>query len=452
MKILIAGAGVIGGSVAEALTEEGHDLTVIDCNPDTVRHLSNTVDAICVEGDAADPELLREAGAADADLFVAATEKDEVNMVCGIIAHKLGAQHVIARIRDPRYLHQTEFLRSALGLSQIVNPEYECARQISRILHFPSAARVVTFSKGSVEIVEHRIPEGGALAGMKICDVFRRFRSQVLIALIDRAGKPIIPSGETLLLAGDRLSITGSTAELRKFFHEIGEYKKPVRRVMIMGGSRTAVYLTRMLQESGIDVTIVELSRDRCDALCDAVPKAHVVCGDFTHADVLLEDGILAADGFVSLTGDDGDNIVTSLYARSCHVSKIVTTVNRVHFADILYEAGLDSVVPPKELVAQQLARYVRALGNSSDSSVETLYRVAGGVEVLEFLVHEGAACALKPLRELKLRPEVLIVTLIRGNKSIRPDGSTRILPGDHAVVVTAHKLNSLDDILETKP
>ena len=452
MKILIAGAGVIGGSVAEALTEEGHDLTVIDCNPDTVRHLSNTVDAICVEGDAADPELLREAGAADADLFVAATEKDEVNMVCGIIAHKLGAQHVIARIRDPRYLHQTEFLRSALGLSQIVNPEYECARQISRILHFPSAARVVTFSKGSVEIVEHRIPEGGALAGMKICDVFRRFRSQVLIALIDRGGKPIIPSGETLLLAGDRLSITGSTAELRRFFHEIGEYKKPVRRVMIMGGSRTAVYLTRMLQESGIDVTIVERSRDRCDALCDAVPKAHVVCGDFTHADVLLEDGILAADGFVSLTGDDGDNIVTSLYARSCHVSKIVTTVNRVHFADILYEAGLDSVVPPKELVAQQLARYVRALGNSSDSSVETLYRLAGGVEVLEFLVHEGAACALKPLRELKLRPEVLIVTLIRGNKSIRPDGGTRILPGDHAVVVTAHKLSSLDDILETKP
>jgi trk system potassium uptake protein TrkA len=311
----------------------------------------------------------------------------------------------------------------------------------------------VTFSKGSVEIVEHRIPEGGALAGMKLSDMSRRFKSRVLVALVDRGGRPLIPNGDTVLLAGDRLSITGSTDDLRKFFHEIGEYKKPVRRVMIMGGGRTAVYLTRMLQESGIDVTIVERSRARCDELCDAVPKAHVVCGDCTHADVLLEDGILAADGFVSLSGDDGDNIITSLYARSCHVGKIVTTVNREHFAQILFEAGLDSVVAPKELVAQQLARYVRALGNSPDSSVEMLYRLAGGsVEVLEFCVREGAACTLQPLSELKLRPDVLIVALIRGNKSIRPDGSTRILPGDHAVVVTAHKLGSLDDILETKP
>ena len=450
MKIVIAGAGVIGGSVAEALAEEGHDLTVIDCNPDTVRHLSNTLDVICVEGDAADPELLREAGAADADLVVAATEKDEVNMVCGTVSHCLGAGHVIARIRDPRYLHQTEFLRTALGLSQIVNPEYVCARQISRILRFPSAARVVTFSKGSVEIVEHRVPENGALCGLKLSELSGRFQSHVLIALVERDGKPLIPNGDTVLQAGDRLSITGSSEDLRRFFHEIGEYRKPVRRVMIVGGSRTAVYLTRLLQENNIDVTIVERDRNRCEELCDLIPKAHVVFGDCTHADVLLEDGILAADGFVSLTGDDGDNIITSLYARSCSVSKVVTKINREHFADVLSDSGLDSIVSPKELVAQQLARYVRALSNSSGSSVETLYRLSNGAaEVLEFRVQEDAACTLKPLRELKMRPDVLIIAVIRGNKSIRPDGSTRILPGDHAIVVTTHRLSSLDDILE---
>ena len=451
MKIVIAGAGVIGGSVAEALAEEGHDLTVIDCNPDTVRHLSNTLDVICVEGDAADPELLREAGAADADLVVAATEKDEVNMVCGTVSHCLGAGHVIARIRDPRYLHQTEFLRTALGLSQIVNPEYVCARQISRILRFPSAARVVTFSKGSVEIVEHRVPENGALCDLKLSELSGRVQSHVLIALVERDGKPLIPNGDTVLQAGDRLSITGSSEDLRRFFHEIGEYRKPVRRVMIVGGSRTAVYLTRLLQENNIDVTIVERDRNRCEELCDLIPKAHVVFGDCTHADVLLEDGILAADGFVSLTGDDGDNIITSLYARSCSVSKVVTKINREHFADVLSDSGLDSIVSPKELVAQQLARYVRALSNSSGSSVETLYRLSNGAaEVLEFRVQEDAACTLKPLRELKMRPDVLIIAVIRGNKSIRPDGSTRILPGDHAIVVTTHRLSSLDDILET--
>ena len=454
MKIMIAGAGVIGGSVAEALTGEGHDLTVIDVNTSTLNRLSNDLDVICVEGDAADPELLREAGAAEADLVVAATEKDEVNMVCGIVSRKLGAKHVIARIRDPRYLHQTAFLRETLGLSQIVNPEYECARQIARLLRFPSAARVVTFSKGSVEIVEHRVPDGGALDGLCLKDMGRRFRSRVLIALIEREGKSLIPNGETVLRAGDRLSITGAPNDLRKFFMEIGEYKKPVRQVMIMGGSRTAVYLTGLLQENGIGVTVVERDRDRCDELCDLIPKAHVVCGDATHTDVLREDGILSADGFVALTGDDGDNIITSLYARRCKVSKIVTQLNRRHFAEVLNDAGLDSVVSPKDLLAQQLARYVRAFGNSADSSVETLYRLGDGkVEALEFRVHEGARCTQAPIRDLRLRSNVLIAALIRGNRSIVPDGDTRILPGDHAVIVTAAgRLQQLDGILEIRP
>lgn len=453
MKIVIAGAGVIGGSVAEALAEEGHDLTVIDCDPAIVMHISNSLDVSCVEGNAADPELLREAGAAEADLVVAATEKDEVNMVCGIIACKLGAGHVIARIRDPLYLRQTKFLREALGLSQIVNPEYECARQISRILRFPSAARVVTFSKGSLEIVEHRVSEGTALCGLRLSDLGNRFRANVLIALIERSGQSLIPNGDTVLCAGDRLSITGSSSDLRRFFVEIGEYRKPVRRVMIMGGSTTSVYLTRLLEENSIDVTIVERDRHRCEELCDLVPTAHIVCGDATHSDVLLEDGILTADAFVSLTGDDGDNIITSLYARSCNVGKVVTKINREHFADVLTDSGLDSIVSPKELVAQQLARYARALGNSAGSSVETLYRVSDGkIEVLEFRVEEDAACLRIPLRDLKLRSDVLIAALIRGNKSIRPDGDTRILPGDHAVIVTARRLQSLDDMLEEKP
>ena len=452
MKIVIAGTGKVGRTVAAVLSEEENDVTIIDMDPETVSLVSNDLDVICVEGNAADPEALRGAGVASADLVVAATEKDEVNMVCGIASRKLGAKHVIARIRDPLYLHQVAFLRDAMGLSQIINPEYECAKEISRILRFPGASRVDAFSKGSVEIVEHRIPEKGALDGVALRDLGTRFGARVLVALVEREGNALIPNGSTVLHSGDRLSITGSSRELRRFFVAIGEYKRPVRRVMIMGGGRTAVYLTRLLEESGIDVTIVERSRERCDLLCDLVPQAHIVCGDATFSDVLQEDGIATADGFVALTGDDGDNIITSLYARSCRVEKVVTKVNHEHFADILNDSGLDSIVSPKEIVALQLARYVRGLSDSAGSSVETLYRLVDGkVEVLEFQVLEESACVHVPLRELRLRENILISALIRGSKTILPNGSTVIMPGDHAIVVTAAgRLRSLDEILES--
>ena len=451
MKIIIAGAGKIGRSVAALLAGEGHDLTLIDHNGELIADVSNELDVICVEGSATNPETLREAGAADADLLLAATEQDEVNMVCGISARHLGTQHVIARIRDPEYLSQTEFLREALGLSVIVNPERECAREISRVLRFPSAVRVDAFSKGSLEIVEHKVSPDSRLDGMQLKNLVRELGAKVLVSVVERDDEAIIPNGDFVLRAGDRLSITGTARELRRFFIAAGQYVRPVRKVMIIGGGRIAVYLTRLLLESGMDVTVVEKDRDRCDALCDLIPDAHIVWGDATRGDVLLEDGLASADAFVALTGEDGDNIVTSLYARSCGVGKIVAKVNREHFSEILENSGLDSIVTPKAVVAQQLARYVRAMNNSVGSSMETLYRLADGmVEALEFKVSRDSACVGVPLKNLKLKPNVLITALARGNKSIIPDGSTVIESGDHAVIVTrAGWLQNLDDIVE---
>ncbi len=450
MKIIIAGGGKVGHSVSALLAREGHDITIIDRDPETIQALSNDLDVICVEGSATNPETLREAGADHADLLLAATQQDEANMICGISARKLGTPHVIARVRDPEYLHQTEFLREALGLSVIVNPEYECAKEISRTLRFPGAVRVDAFSKGSVEIVEHKVPAGGRLDGVTLRELPQKFGAKVLVGVVERGRDALIPNGNFTLKAGDRLSITGSARELRRFFMAIGEYKKPVRQVMIMGGGRISVYLTRMLQESGMSVTVVEEDRERCDTLCDLIPEAHIVCGDATRSEVLLEDGLASADAFVALTGDDGDNIITSLYARSCGLGKIVAKVNRDYFAEILENAGLDSIVSPKELVAQQLARYVRAMQNSLGGSMETLYRLADGkLEALEFRVSADSSCVNVPLKDLKLRPNILISAIIRGSKSIIPDGSSRILPGDHAVIVAeAGRLQSLDGIL----
>ena len=451
MKIIIAGAGKIGRTVAAILSEEGHDITVIDRNPDIISSISNELDVICVEGSATNSETLREAGAAQADLLMAATELDEVNMVCGISARHLGTKHVIARIRNPEYLSQTEFLREALGLSVIVNPEYECAKEISRILRFPSAVRVATFSKGSVEIIAHKVAEGDKLDGLQLSDLQQSFGAKVLVSVVERGGEAIIPNGDFVLRSGDRLSITGEAKEVRRFFIAVGQYKKPVRKAMLIGGSRIAVYLARLLTEAGIDVTVVERDRETCDQLCDLVPDAAIICGDATRSDVLMEDGLLAADAFVALTGEDGDNIITSLYARNCSVGKIVVKVNRDHFSEILQDSGLESIVSPKAMVAQQLARYVRAMSNSMGSSMETLYRLADGkVEALEFRVEEGSACVGVPLKDLKLKPNILICAVIRGRQSLIPDGNTVILPGDHAIVVSAAgRLHDMDDIVE---
>ena len=428
MKIIIAGAGKIGYSVASILSDEGHDIIVIDNNPTVINNLSNNLDVICVEGSAANPETLTEAGAADADLIMAAMRSDEMNMVCGISARKLGTKHVIARIRDTGYMKQTEFLREALGLSVIVNPELECAKEISRILRFPSAIRVDAFSKGSAEIIEHRILPDSKLDGMQLKDMVGSFSAKVLVGVVERGGEAIIPNGNFTLKAGDLISVTGASQELRKFFVAAG-----------------------LLMESGISVTIVEADRTRCEELCDLVPGARIICGDATRGDILLEEGIKSSDAFVALTGDDGDNIITSIYAKQSGVGKIVVKVNREYYSDILESSGIDCVVTPKTLISQQLARYVRAMSNSVGSSMETLYRLADGkVEALEFKVAEGSACVGIPLKTLRLKPNIIISALVRGSSTIIPDGETVIQPGDHAVIVTrAGRLKELDSIVE---
>ena len=424
------------------------DCTCVDV---VYREVEESLDLICVEGNAASPDVLREAGAAQAELLVAAMETDEVNMVCAIAARKLGCGHAIARVRDPRYLRQQEFFRDALGLSYILNPEYECAAEISRVLRFPGAARVDTFSKGSVELVEYRVVPGDRLIGLPLKSLAGQFGAKVLVSVAERGSEALIPNGDFIPQAGDRLSIAGTAKELRKFFAAFGHNRKRVRSAILMGGSRLAVYLARILEESGIAVTVIDRDRGRCEELCELIPQARIVCGDGSNSDVLDEEGLRTSDAFVALTGDDGENIATSLYVKSQREIKIITKVNREHFSRLMEAAGLDSVVAPRLMVAQQIARYVRAMNHSRGSSMETLYRLAEGkVEALEFRVGEDSACVGTPLKELKIKANILVCALIRGSTSIIPNGDTHILPGDHAIVVSAAgRLTNLDEIVE---
>lgn len=452
MKIIIAGAGRIGGALAEMLTDEGHDITIIEKNPDTITQMSNKVDAICVQGSATIAEVLEEAGAKTADLVIAATEQDEVNMVCGISAKKLGTGRVVARVRDPEYLNQREFLGDALGLDEIINPEYECAKEISRILRFPRASRVDTFSQSSAEIVECKVRDGSAFDGIQLNQFEHAFKARVLVAAVERDGKAIIPRGDFTVKAGDRLNIIGSAKELKKLFTASGEYRKPVKRVVIMGGGRIAVYLSRLLADNDIGVTVVEKNRARCEELTDLLPNPDdVICGDATVSDVLHEEGIQEADAFVALTGDDGDNVITSLYAAGCGVAKVVTKVNREHYADILDDSPLDSIVTPKKIIAQQITRYVRGIDSPAGSRIETLYRIADGkVEALEFAIEENCRCTDTELKKMHLKPNVLIASITRDGKTIIPDGNATIRTGDRAIVVTTSGwLKNIDSIVE---
>ena len=451
MKIIIAGAGKIGESLAGILVSEGHDLTVIDRDPDTIRHISNTVDAICVEGSATNPEVLAEAGAAEADLIVAAMQSDEINMICGIAARKLGAKNVVARIRDPQYLSQRKFLRDALGLDLIINPEYECAKEISRILRMPGAARVEAFPKSNAEIVEFRVAAGSPLAGVRLSELDAKTRSKVLIAAIERSDSLIIPGGRESISAGDRISVIGAAPEMRKFFTAAGEYRKPAKRVVIMGGGRISVYLARLLHENGISSTVIDRNRDHCELLADYLPKSRIICGDTAQSDVLSENGIDSADAFIALTGDDGDNIVTSMYAASRGVNKIITRVDHSHYLKMLDGSPLESLVTPRTVISQQIAKYVRALNNSADSGMEALYRIANdNAEAVEFRIGESCRCTDTPFKELRLREHVLVAVIIRGSEVIIPRGSDALRAGDHAVIITKPGvIRNPDDILE---
>ena len=450
MKIIVVGCGKVGLTLTEQLNNEGHDITVIDKNADTLKSVTDSIDVMGVEGNGAIYQVQIEAGIKDTDLLIATTDSDELNMLCCLIAKKAGNCHTIARIRNPEYANETRYIREELNLSMAINPELAAAKEISRLIKFPSVIKIDTFAKGRVELMKFLIPENSVLHNIQIFEVATKLKCNVLICAVERGRDVIIPDGNFRLMSGDKISFIAAQGDAMHFLQQIGIVSKAIKSVMLVGGGKITYYLARMLDEAGIRVKIIEQDLNRCYELSELLPRAMIIHGDGSNQQLLLEEGIGQAEAFAALTGFDEENIMLSLYAATVTKAKLVTKINRIAFEDVIQQLNLGSIIYPKMITADTITQYVRAMQNSMGSNVETLYKiVAGKAEALEFRVGKNAPMIGIPLEKLNFKNNLLIACINRNGKIITPRGKDTIEVGDTVIVVTTHSgLNDLKDIL----
>ncbi len=453
MNIVIAGCGKIGTAVLGALVAEGHDVTIIDNNPTVVSEITNIYDVIGLCGNGADSDILTEAGIENAELFAAFTGSDELNMLSCFIARRMGAKHTSARIRNLEFNDRSlGFLRQHLNLSMAVNPEKLAAREIFNILKLPSALKVESFSAKNFEMVEIRLKPDSALSGMTIEQMRKKYDYKFLVCIIQRGDKVYIPDGNFTLEAGDKIAVTADPIEIQKLLKSLGILQKQARKVMIVGASRTAYYLAKMLLGIGCSVTVIDSNLEKCEQFSELLHKVDVVHGDAAKEDLLIEEGLASMDAFVSLTGMDEENILLSYYASSQNLPKVISKVNRTEFAAMAEKLGVDSIISPKIATTDIIVRYARALKNSIGSSVETMYKLMDGkAEALEFNVRPDCEMIDVPLKNIRFKKNILIGGIVREKKTIIiPAGDDVIKSGDKVVVLTTgHRINNLEDVID---
>ena len=451
MKVVVIGNGKIGSSLSSALVSEGHDITIVDNNEAKLNRSKNTLDVMCIEGNGATSETQLEASVNKSQIVISVTPYDELNILSCLIAKRLGAEKTISRVRMPEYFKQMHLIKEELGLSMVINPELITASEIFRVLTLPAAVKVEVFGKGRLELIEFKVTDKTGIAPVNLQNLYKKVKTKFLVCAVQRDKEVLIPTGDFIIRNNDRLSIAATHKSIEKFFRSSGLMKDKVKSVMIAGGGMIGYYLASQLLAVGMRVKIIEKDEDRSLEIARLLPQAIVIHGDGTDQALLMEEGIMSADAFVALTGIDEENIILSIFAKENTNAKVVTKINRDNYINIASQIGIDCIVSPKSLVVSNVISYVRSLDNAADSEIESLYHLVGGeVEAIEFKVKENVENVVGiPLKDMKLKGNILISAIIRKREIIIPDGNTEIELGDSVVIVAKeHRFSKLKDIL----
>lgn len=449
MNIVIIGDGKVGNTLMRQLSKEGHDIVIIDNDNDVVEHALNSYDVMAISGNGASYSVQRQAGVHKADILISATSSDELNMLSSLIGKKLGAKHTVARVRNPEYAEQLFIMSDSLAIERVINPEHSAAKEIARILKFPTALRVETFTRGQAELVEIKVLEGSKLDGLSLGSLYNKYQVNVLVCAVERGNEVIIPSGDFIIRGNDKISIAATASETVRFFKKTDILVERIKNIMIVGASRIGYYLSKELLELGMNVTIIDQNEEKCIQMSEMLPKATIVHGDGTDHDLLVEIGINETEGFVSLTNIDEVNIILSLFAMKMEVNKVMAKVNKLSFSKLVTKDLANNFISPKYLAANEIVSYVRGLQNTVGCGVRTLHKIINNqVEVLEFAIPVKEEFVSIPLKQLKFRNNLLIACILRGKQTIIPRGDDTIEVGDNVVVVTTIPyLRDLKDI-----
>lgn len=452
MRIVIVGDGKVGVALTEQLTKEGHDVTIIDNNPQVLEQSQELYDIMVVQGNGASMSVLKEADIGSADLMIAATSGDETNLLSCIMAKKLGNVHTIARVRNPEYSEQLVLLQDELGLSMTINPELAAARESYHLLQFPGFLKRDSFAKGRVEIVEIKVSDQSKLCEIPLNKLYEIAKVKVLVCAVERGSEVYIPNGNFVLKAGDKIYVTAGAQDLADLMKHLGLQKEKIKNVIIIGGSRIAVYLAMRLLRSGVTVKIIEQKPERCVELSTVLPKATIIQADGSRQDVLLAEGLLETDALITLTNMDEENLIISMYGNHVGVPKIITKINRTEYIEIFKDMGIDSVVSPKQLCSNDIVRYVRAMENSNGGTVITLHKIVNGkAEALEFQATGSTKHLNQSLASIPLKKDIIIACITRRGKTIIPKGDDVIQCGDSVIVVTTQEqaIYDLNDLFQ---
>ncbi len=450
LKIIIVGCGKVGANLVDQLSKEGHDITVIDKKAEKIQDITNTYDVMGLVGNGASYSTQMEAGIEETDLIIAVTDSDELNLLCCTVAKRVGKCAAIARVRTPDYSEETGYLREQLGLALIINPELEAAREVARILYLPTALEVNSFAHGQAELVKFKVPEGNLLNGLSLAYLGKNITNDILICAVERNGEVYMPNGDFVLQSGDVVSFVSERHIARDFLKQIGLATRQVKDTMIIGASKAAYYLAKELLNMGISVKIIEKEKENCESLSVKLPKAIIINGDGTDPDILKEEGIETVQSFIPLTGIDEENIMLTLYAKQVSKAKVVTKINRVNYKQVINNLDLGSLVYPKYITSEAIIAYVRAKKNSMGSNIETLYHMFDSrVEAIEFIVEENSKVSGVPIKDLKLKKDVLISFINHNGHIIIPTGNDEIEDGDTVMIVTKNTgFTDIDDIV----